>query len=195
MILCQSHQPGMCTTAFIRSRSYLAAIAEDSWFETESVAQRIADRIGDTKKHYTSNTVLENAEEILDELDTHRENEISAYRAIFDDDEFERLTDLSAARSKLSRFENEIVSGVWKGANKRFPVGSVHEAHARNIATFGVFVELEPGLNGLIHSSKLPMDFRVNDAFRRGEKILVSVLNVDRTEQRLELDWIGPRRT
>ncbi len=54
---------------------YLAAI--DSWLEKESLAQRIANRIGDTKTHYTSNTVLENAEDILDELEMHRAKEPS----------------------------------------------------------------------------------------------------------------------
>jgi hypothetical protein len=174
---------------------YLAAIAEDSWFEKESVAQRIANRIGDTKKHYTNNTVLENAEDILDELEMHRSKEVAAYKAIFDNDDLERLTDLSVARSKLSRFEAEIASGVWRGANKRFPIGSVHERPVTNTAPFGVFVEIEPGLDGLIHSSKLPMNFRTNDALRRGQKVHVSILNVDRIERRVELDWICPKTT
>jgi S1 RNA binding domain len=174
---------------------YLAAIAEDSWFEKEGVAQRIANRIGDTRRHYTNNTVLENAEDLLDELEMHRSNEVEAYKAIFDNDDLERLTDLSVARSKLSRYEAEIVGGVWRGANKRFPIGSVHERLVTNATTFGVFVQLEPGLDGLIHSSKLPMDFRTNDAFQRGRKVLIAILNVDRVEGRAELDWLGPKTT
>jgi len=171
---------------------YLAAIAEDSWFEKENVAQRIADRIGDTRTHYTNNTVLENAEEILDELEMHRSKEVAAYKAIFDNDDLERLTDLSAARSKLSQFETEIVSGAWRGANKRLPIGSIHERPVINVATF---VELEPGLDGLIHSSKLPIDFRTNNTFRRGQKIHVSIVNVDRIERCVELDWLRQKTT
>ena len=174
---------------------YLAAIAEDSWFEKEDVAQRIANRISDTKRHYTNSTVLENAEDILDELEMHRSKEVAAYRAIFDNDDLERLIDLSAAGSKLLRYETETVSGVWRGANKRFPIGSVYERLVTNTTTFGVFVELEPGLNGLIHSSKLPMDFETNNAFQRGQKVSVLILNVDRIERRVELDWIRPTIT
>jgi hypothetical protein len=169
---------------------YLAAIAEDSWFEKEVKAQRIADRIGDTRKHYNTSTVLDNAEDILEELEMHRMKELAAYRSIFDDDELSKLTDLSVARSKLRRFEAEVATGAWIGANKRFPIGSIHDKHVANTATFGVFVELEPNLDGLIHSSKLPADFRTNAFFRRGEKVRVSVLSVDRVEKRLELDWI-----
>jgi hypothetical protein len=69
---------------------YLAAIAEDSWFERESIAQRIANRIGDTRKHYTDSTVLDNAEDILEELEMHRSKEVDAYRVIFDNDDLER---------------------------------------------------------------------------------------------------------
>jgi hypothetical protein len=184
---------GHVHNAVYSEQYYLGAIAEDSWFENESVAQRIADRIGDTRKHYTNNTVLENAEDIIAELEMHRLREVEAYRAIFDNNDLERLIDLSGARSKLSRFEAEIASGVWKGANKRFPVGSVHERPVTNTVAFGVFVELEPGLDGLIHSSKLPVDFKTNDAFRRGQMVLVSILSIDRVARRLELALIGPK--
>ena len=174
---------------------YLAAIAEDSWFEQERDAEQIANRIGDTKKHYTNNTVLQNAEDILDELEMHRAKEVAAYKSIFDNDDLEKLIDLSVAHNKLSRFEHEFATGLWIGANKRFPIGSVHERQVMNTATFGVFVELEPGLDGLIHSSKLPANFRRNDAFGRGQKVHVSILNVDRIERRIDLDWIGPKTT
>ncbi|RUV39557.1 S1 RNA-binding domain-containing protein [Mesorhizobium sp. M7A.F.Ca.MR.148.00.0.0] len=169
---------------------YLAAIAEDSWFEKESVASRIANRIGDTKQHYTSATVLENAEDLLEELEMHRSKEVAAYRSIFDNDDLAKLIDLSAARSKLSRFEAEIAANGWAGANKRFPVGSAHHRSVANTAAFGVFVQLEPGLDGLVHSSKLPMDFRTNSAFQRGQKVHVSILHVDRVEGRAELELV-----
>ena len=52
------------------------------------------------------------------------------------------------------------------------------------------FVELEPNVIGLIYSSKLPSNFRTNDALRRGKKVRVVVLKVDRTEKRMELEWV-----
>jgi transcriptional accessory protein Tex/SPT6 len=169
---------------------YLAAIAEDSWFENEQKAKRIADRIGDTRSHYGTGTVLDNAEDMLEELEMHRVKELAAYRAIFDDHELAELIDLSGSRSKLLRFEAEIAGGAWIGANKRFPVGSVHYKNITNNAPFGVFIGLEPNLDGLVHSSRLPADFRTNDVFQRGGKVRVSVLNVDRVERRVELDWV-----
>jgi exoribonuclease R len=172
---------------------YLAAIAEDSWLERKSIAQRIADRIGDTRTHYTNNTILENAGDILDEHEMYREKEIAAYKAIFDNDELDRLTDLSIARNKLSRFESETVSGAWRGANKRLQIGSVHERVVSNTTDFGVFVEIEPNLDGLVQSSRLPVNFRTDDTFRRGQPILVSIVKVNRVERRIELDWVRQR--
>jgi hypothetical protein len=169
---------------------YLAAIAEDSWFETEESAQRIADRIGEPRRHYNTGTILDNAEDMLEELEMHRVKEIAAYRAIFDDHELSKLIDLSGARSKLLRFESEVAAGAWIGANKRFPVGSLHYKPVRNTAAYGVFVELEPNLDGLIHYSKLPADFRTKDIFRRGEQVRVTVLSLDRVEKRVDLDWV-----
>jgi ribosomal protein S1 len=93
------------------------------------------------------------------------------------------------------RFESEVVSGLWRGANKRLPIGSVHNCPVTNTASFGVFVEIEPGVDGLIHSSKLPVDFKTNEAFRRGEMVHVSILSVDRVERRVELDWIRSKAT
>lgn len=118
-----------------------------------------------------------------------------AYKAIFSNDEFSKLTDLSRARSKLSRFEKELVDSSWVGANKKFPVGTIHEATVLNIASFGVFVELARDVRGLIHSSKLPLDFKSNNAFERGRAIFVRILNVDRMEKRIELDWIESNST
>jgi small subunit ribosomal protein S1 len=93
----------------------------------------------------------------------------------------------------LSRFEAEIVSGAWVGATKRFPIGSIHYKPTANSASFGVFVQLEPNLNGLIHASKLPADFRTNHKFQRGEIVRVSVLAVDRVERRVELDLVSDK--
>ncbi len=169
---------------------YLAAVAEDSWFSQESVAQQIASRIEDPKAHYAPNTVLENAESILDELENHRLKEVAAYSAIFGNDDIEKLIDLSAARSKLIRFESEVAGNVWRGANKRFLASSVHNGRVRGTADFGVFVELEPGLDGLIHSSKLPENFKTNKSFERGKHITVSVVSVNRVERRVDLDWL-----
>jgi hypothetical protein len=169
---------------------YLAAVAEDSWFERESVAQQVANRIEDNKRHYTNNTVLDNAGYLLTELEAHRTSEIEAYRAVFDGDELDNLLDLSKARGNLDRFERDIVSGIWRGADRRFLTGSIYEGSVSNTTEYGAFIELEPGMVGLLHSSRLPVNFRTDDTFQRGRKIYVSVRNVDRVERRIELDWV-----
>ncbi|MER9922967.1 S1 RNA-binding domain-containing protein [Mesorhizobium sp. M0048] len=169
---------------------YLAAIAEDNWFTSEARAQGIAQRITDTRRHYTNATILDNAEDVLDELEMLQAREVAAYRAMFNNDELADLISLSKARSRLSRFESEVVGGPWVGANKRHPVGTVSRCKVSGSAAFGVFVELERDFNGLIHSSRLPQNFASDPRLKRGEEIEVRVLNVDRVERRVELEWI-----
>lgn len=169
---------------------YLAAVAEDSWFNKEAVAQRIADRITDTRRHFTDNTTLCNAEDVLEALDEHRSKEVEAYSAMFENDMLARLLDLSTARSRLMRFEADIVSDLWVGVNRRYPIGSKHLRPTANSSRFGLFITMDPGVEGLIHSSKLPVNFESKVEFERGSLVHVRIIAVDRVKERIELDLI-----
>src|SRR5699024_7474577 len=56
---------------------------------------------------------------------------------------------------KISLGIKQLEKDPWSDIEERYPVGSKHEGQVRNLTNFGVFVELEPGIDGLIHISDL----------------------------------------
>lgn len=166
---------------------YLAAVSEDSWFDDESVARQIAVRITDPRKHYLPSVTLENADDLLEQLEARRTKEVAAYEAVHSDNDLAILTDLSAARSNIGKFELANTQPAWVGANRKFPVGSIHVGTIVNSEPFGLFVELSGGLTGLIHSSKLPPDFPSRTELALKNRVKVKVLSVERIDRRLEL--------
>lgn len=78
----------------------------------------------------------------------------------------------------------------WVVLKDRYPVGSTITGRVKNITDFGVFVEVEEGIHGLIHVSDLSWSKRPKDPseyVKKGEKIEVRVLEVDPVKQRLSL--------
>ena len=77
----------------------------------------------------------------------------------------------------------------WDGAEDRWTVGKVTEGKITRLADFGVFVELEKGVEGLAHVSELglPRGRRVHDAFKIAEPLTVRVLAVDMDKKRISL--------
>ena len=78
----------------------------------------------------------------------------------------------------------------WTGANQRYPVGSIVEGSVRNLAAFGAFVEIEEGLEGLLHVSDLSWDSKVKhprEALRKGQKVKAAVLRVEEENRRVSL--------
>ncbi|MDR2505400.1 MAG: 30S ribosomal protein S1 [Oscillospiraceae bacterium] len=77
----------------------------------------------------------------------------------------------------------------WDIAEAKYPVDSVVEGTVVRITTFGAFVELESGLDGLVHISQCAINrvTKVEDALTVGDKVRVKVLGVDRENKRISL--------
>jgi 4-hydroxy-3-methylbut-2-enyl diphosphate reductase len=77
----------------------------------------------------------------------------------------------------------------WVSAAKKYTVGSAVEGKVVRIAPFGAFVELEPGIDGLVHISQLSNDrvAKVEDAVRTGQKVKAKVIANDPEKKRLSL--------
>jgi len=87
---------------------------------------------------------------------------------------------------KISLGMKQLTPDPWEELMKKYPVGSKHKGVARNLTNFGVFVELEPGIDGLVHISDLSWTKKIRhpgEVVKKGEEIEVVVLGVD-TEQR-----------
>src|SRR5690606_24653286 len=77
----------------------------------------------------------------------------------------------------------------WKKIEMRMPVGSVVEGEVVRTADFGVFVELETGIEGLIHISELS-DERVektDDVVKVGEKVKARIMSIDKDDKKIAL--------
>jgi len=78
----------------------------------------------------------------------------------------------------------------WSEAAEKYPVGSIVNGRVRNLADFGAFVELEEGMEGLIHISDVSWTERIkhpSEKFKKGDRIEAKVLKVDSANRRLSL--------
>ena len=105
--------------------------------------------------------------------------------------------DVEAVILTLDRDERKMSLGIkqlredpWENIETKYPVGSKHNAKVRNFTNFGVFVELEEGVDGLIHISDLSWTKKVkhpSEFTKVGEMIDVIVLDIDKENRRLSL--------
>ncbi|MDR0971105.1 MAG: 30S ribosomal protein S1 [Bacteroidales bacterium] len=97
---------------------------------------------------------------------------------------------LDREERKMSLGIKQLIPDPWADIDKKYPVGSKHEATVRNFTNFGIFVELEEGVDGLIHISDLSWSKKIKhpaEFTKVGEKIQVIVLEVDVEARRLSL--------
>ena len=105
--------------------------------------------------------------------------------------------DVEAVILTLDRDERKMSLGIkqlredpWEAIETKYPVGSKHTAKVRNFTNFGVFVELEEGVDGLIHISDLSWTKKVkhpSEFTQVGAQIDVVVLDIDKENRRLSL--------
>lgn len=91
---------------------------------------------------------------------------------------------------KMSLGIKQLKSDPWENIEERYPVGSKHVAKVRNFTNFGVFVEIEEGVDGLIHISDLSWTKKIkhpSEFTQIGSEIEVVVLDIDKENRRLSL--------
>ena len=91
---------------------------------------------------------------------------------------------------KMSLGIKQLTPDPWKDIAERYPIGSKHTAIVKNMTNFGVFVEIEEGIDGLIHISDLSWSKKINhpnEFTKPGEKIDVVVLELDEEQRKLSL--------
>ena len=97
---------------------------------------------------------------------------------------------LDRENRKMSLGLRQLMPDPWLTIAEKYPVGSKHTATVRNFTNFGIFVELEEGVDGLIHISDLSWSKKIKhpaEFTKIGEKIDVVVLEVDAENRRLSL--------
>ena len=97
---------------------------------------------------------------------------------------------LDREERKMSLGLKQLKDDPWETIETKYPVGSKHTAKVRNFTNFGVFVELEEGVDGLIHISDLSWTKKVkhpSEFTKVGQELEVCVLEIDKANRRLSL--------
>lgn len=93
------------------------------------------------------------------------------------------------AKERVSLSTKVLESDPWDGMDKKFPAGTKLDAVISRVAEFGLFVNLAPAVDGLVHISKLPVERNTNlkKVYSVGSTIAVTVDSVDMEEKRISL--------
>ena len=100
------------------------------------------------------------------------------------------ILSLDREQRKMSLGLKQLMPDPWLTITEKYPVGSKHTATVRNFTNFGIFVELEEGVDGLIHISDLSWSKKIKhpaEFTKIGDTIEVVVLEVDAENRRLSL--------
>jgi small subunit ribosomal protein S1 len=91
---------------------------------------------------------------------------------------------------KISLGMKQLEPDPWSNLLEKYPIGSRHTGTVRNLTNFGVFVELEEGIDGLVHISDLSWTKKVRhpgEVVKKGDKIEVVILGIDVEQRRISL--------
>jgi small subunit ribosomal protein S1 len=101
-----------------------------------------------------------------------------------------KVISIDREERKLSLSTRQLTPDPWEDIEKRYPVESQHTGRVTNLSNFGVFVELEEGIDGLIHISDLSWSKKINhpsEFTKAGADMEVVVLEIDKENRRLSL--------
>lgn len=101
-----------------------------------------------------------------------------------------KILNIDHEGKKISLGMKQLQPDPWQGISDRYPPGTVLRGKVRNITNFGVFVEIEPGIDGLVHISDLSWTKRIrhpSEIVKKGQDLDVVILNIDEKERRISL--------
>jgi small subunit ribosomal protein S1 len=100
------------------------------------------------------------------------------------------VLNINEDEKKISLGVKQLEKDPWEDLGERYPIGSTHKGIVRNLTNFGVFIELEPGIDGLVHVSDLSWTENVehpNEVVDKGEELEVVILAIDFDNRRITL--------
>jgi small subunit ribosomal protein S1 len=91
---------------------------------------------------------------------------------------------------KISLGVRQLDSNPWDNIDDRFPIGTKMKGKVRNLTAYGAFVELEEGIDGMIHVSDLSWTRKINhpsEILKKGQEVEATILEIDKGNQRISL--------
>ena len=100
------------------------------------------------------------------------------------------VLNVNEEEEKISLGMKQIEEDPWDGLAGKYPAGTVIAGKVRNLTSFGAFVEIEEGIDGLVHISDMSWTRRIHhpsEVVRKGETVKVQILNIDTENKRISL--------
>ncbi|HET7711895.1 MAG TPA: 30S ribosomal protein S1 [Thermoanaerobaculia bacterium] len=100
------------------------------------------------------------------------------------------VADVNVPNRRISLSLKALEQNPWDTLAERYPIGSIVTGRVRNLTDFGAFVEVEEGIDGLVHISDMSWNRRIkhpSEVLKKGDTVQARVLNVDADNQRLSL--------
>ena len=100
------------------------------------------------------------------------------------------VLNVNPADRRISLGMKQLMENPWENLADRYPSGTIVEGRVRNLTDFGAFIEIEDGIDGLVHVSNLSWTKRVkhpSEVVKKGEKVKAVVLGVEPQNRRLSL--------
>lgn len=104
---------------------------------------------------------------------------------------------IDTEKDRISLSIKDTLADPWEQVSEKYPEGSFHTGTVARLDTFGAFVTLSGGIDGLLHISKLGSGKRINhprEVVKEGEQIEVKIDSIDRGNRRISLALAGPAR-
>ena len=106
-----------------------------------------------------------------------------------------QVIDIDPTKERINLSMKALTTDPWEGAVEKYTVGQKVHGKITNLTNFGAFVEIEPGLEGLVHVSEMSWTKRVrhpNEVLKEGDEVEALILRIDQKDRRISL---GLRQT
>ena len=103
-----------------------------------------------------------------------------------------KILSVDKDKKRISLGLKQLTPDPWENIEEKYPIGSQYRGRVRNMTNFGAFVEMEEGIDGLIHISDLSWTRKIkhpSEVLKKGEEIDVVVLDVNKNERRVSLGF------
>jgi small subunit ribosomal protein S1 len=101
-----------------------------------------------------------------------------------------KILEINKEKQEISLGMKQVEENPWERVAEKYPPGSVVKGKVRNIANYGAFIEIEEGIDGLLHVSDLSWTKKVghpSELIKKGDEVQAVVLSVDQEKQRIAL--------
>jgi small subunit ribosomal protein S1 len=171
----------------------LKQLAEDPWIsinEKYRHGDRVNGRVVTLTNHGAFVEIDEGVEGFVNNTDlTWNKSGINAMDVLKKSESYEFMVlDINQTDRKISLGYKQLKTNPWDDIDKRFPVGSVHTRKIRKIVKFGMFVELEDDIDGLVHISDITWEENlksVPERFAAGGEVEFKILEINKADMKI----------